>query len=335
MNRTVLVLALEGVSDGAVGITLDVLGAANRVQSLGLLAGKRRSRKLEARVVSLDGGPVRTSSGRALPVDGGATLRGRRRDDILVVPGLGMDTPGEIDAELRREPVLRGLDFIQRAVALGLTVAASCSATFLRGAAGVLDGGPATTTWWLARDFARRFPAVDVRVDSMVVAHGRVLTAGAAFAHADLMLTLLTRASGPSLARLVSRFLVVDDRPSQARYMIAQHLRTDDAALRRAERFVREQLHRVVSIDEIARAAGTSSRTLARRLREQLGTTPLRFVQRLRAERAVHLLETTASSVEAVASEVGYADPAAFRRILRRETGRSPREFRVRSGPVR
>jgi hypothetical protein len=68
--------------------------------------------------------------------------------------------------------------------------------------------------------------------------------------------------------------------------------------------------------------------TLARRMKEQLETTPLRFVQRLRAERAVQMLETTASSVEAVAGKVGYADPAAFRRVLRRETGRSPREFR-------
>jgi transcriptional regulator GlxA family with amidase domain len=199
------------------------------------------------------------------------------------------------------------------------------------GAAGVLDGGPATTTWWLAKHFARRFPAVEVRVDSMVVAHRRIVTAGSAFAHADLMLALLARASGPSLARLVARFLVVDERPSQARYMIADHLRADDAALRRAERHVRDNLHRRVSVEEMAQKAGTSSRTLARRMHERLGTTPLRFVQQIRVERAVHLLETSALSVEAVAAEVGYADPAAFRRILRRATGRSPREHRPRA----
>jgi transcriptional regulator GlxA family with amidase domain len=142
---------------------------------------------------------------------------------------------------------------------------------------------------------------------------------------------LLGRASGPALARLVARFLVVDERPSQARYMIAQHLRADDAALRRAERYVREHLDRQVTVEEMARRAGTSSRTLARRLREQLGTTPLRFVQRLRVDRAVHLLETTGTSVEEVAGKVGYADAAAFRRVFRRDTGRSPREFRPRS----
>jgi transcriptional regulator GlxA family with amidase domain len=167
----------------------------------------------------------------------------------------------------------------------------------------------------------------------MVVTHGRVITAGSAFAHADLMLTVLARASGPTLARLVSRFLVVDERPSQARYMIAHHLRSDDTALRKAERFVRAHIDRAISVDEMARAAGTSSRTLARRLKEQLETTPLRFVQRLRAERAVQMLETTGTSVEAVAGNVGYADAAAFRRVLRRETGRSPREFRERVTP--
>ncbi len=328
MLRTVLLLVLDGVSDGAVGITLDVLGAANRVDALGLLSEKRRSPSLEARIVSLDGEPVRTSSGRPLAVDGIATLRGRSRGDILVVPGLGMDTPTEIDVALRSPPVVRALGFIQRAAAAGLTIAASCSATFLLGAAGVLDGGPATTTWWLAKDFARRFPSVDVRVDSMVVTHGRVISAGSAFAHADLMLSVLSRATGPTLARLVSRFLVVDERPSQARYMIRHHLRADDKALRRAERYVREHIDRAITVGEMARAAGTSSRTLARRMKDQLETTPLRFVQRLRAERAVQMLETTASSVEAVASKVGYADAAAFRRVLRRETGRSPREFR-------
>jgi transcriptional regulator GlxA family with amidase domain len=94
---------------------------------------------------------------------------------------------------------------------------------------------------------------------------------------------------------------------------------------------VRAHLDRVVTVEEMARAAGTSSRTLARRMKEQCETTPLRFVQRLRTERAVEMLETTASSVEAIASKVGYADAAAFRRILRRETGRSPREFRARA----
>jgi transcriptional regulator GlxA family with amidase domain len=164
-------------------------------------------------------------------------------------------------------------------------------------------------------------------VDSMVVIHGRVISAGSAFAHADLMLTVPARASGPTLARLVSRFLVVDERPSQARYMVAHYLRADDTSLEGTSAYVRQHLDRAVTVEEMVRAAGTSSRTLARRMKEQLETTPIKLVQRLRRERAVQMLETTTSSVEAVARIA-----AAFGRVVRRETGRSPREFRGRGG---
>jgi transcriptional regulator GlxA family with amidase domain len=81
----------------------------------------------------------------------------------------------------------------------------------------------------------------------------------------------------------------------------------------------------------MARATATSTRTLARRLEKALGTTPQRFAQRLRIARAVQLLETTQESVDEIAARVGYADPAAFRRIFRRESGESPRERRARS----
>jgi transcriptional regulator GlxA family with amidase domain len=45
----------------------------------------------------------------------------------------------------------------------------------------------------------------------------------------------------------------------------------------------------------------------------------------------VHLLETTHQPVDDVSVRVGYADPAAFRRIFRRETGETPRARRTRS----
>jgi transcriptional regulator GlxA family with amidase domain len=70
---------------------------------------------------------------------------------------------------------------------------------------------------------------------------------------------------------------------------------------------------------------------LARKVAKGLGLTPQRFAHRLRVAQAVHLLETTQHPVDEVAARVGYADPAAFRRIFRRETGESPRARRTRS----
>jgi transcriptional regulator GlxA family with amidase domain len=323
-----LVLLLDGVADGPVGITLDVLGAARRIEKAAPPELPRRVPTLAPRLVSLDGLPVRTAARRVVDVDGAASLHGLGRSDVLLLPGLGMATPDEVERALTRNDVARAANLAVRAAARGLTVAASCSATFVLGAGGILDGREATTTWWLAPTFARLFPRVDLRTDRMLVASGRVSTAGSAFAHADLTLALVAGASGASLARLAARYLLIDERPSQARYMIAEHLRTDNDTVRALERFVVKNLGRNVSLEEMARATATSPRTLARRTAEALAMTPHRFAQRLKMQHAVHLLETTNEAVDAIAARVGYAEPAAFRRVLRRETGKAPREHR-------
>ncbi len=308
-------VVLDGVADGALGVALDVVGAAARLAR----------RPMPQRIVSVDGEAVRTAAGRRLDVDG--PLR-PRADDVLVLPGLSAATETEVIALLGRPDVVRCAELLARAVAKGALVAASCSATFVLASAGLLDGRQATTTWWLGPTFAARFPRVTLRSDHMVVASGRVLTAGSAFAHADLMLAIVGRTSGPSLAHLVARYLVLDERPSQARYMVLEHLRSADPVVRRLERFVTSRIDRQLTLAEMARATATSPRTLARRTATALGTTPLRFAQRLRVARAVHLLETTKSSIDEVAARVGYADAAAFRRVFRRETGESPRAVR-------
>jgi len=289
-------------------------------------------RHLRQRVVSVDGKPVRTAAGRMLAVDGVASLRGLGAGDALVLPGLGAATPAELGALLRRSDIVRGISVLRRAAHRGIVTAASCSATFVLAASGALDGGQATTTWWLGATFARLFPKVTLCTDRMVVASGPVVTAGAALAHADLMLALVSRTVSPSLAHTVARYLVLDERPSQARYMVLDHqLQSADPTLRTLEAFIVSKLARQVSVREMARATATSPRTLARRVAQALGTTPLRFAQRVRVARAVHLLDTTSLSVDEVAARVGYADAAAFRRVFRRETGDAP-AARRRSG---
>ncbi|HEX5753696.1 MAG TPA: helix-turn-helix domain-containing protein [Archangium sp.] len=179
--------------------------------------------------------------------------------------------------------------------------------------------------------FTQRFPRVTLRSDRMVVESGGVFTAGSAFAHADLMLAILASTSSPSVAHTVARYLVLDERASQARYMVLEHLGSSDPVIRQLESFVTANIERQSTLHEMARATATSPRTLARRVAKGLGMTPQRFAQRLRVAQAVHLLETTRHPVDEVAARVGYADPAAFRRVFRRETGETPRARRMRS----
>ncbi len=324
-------LVFDGVAEGALGVGIDVVGTAARLVEAGVVPMARRAKPLRQRVVSVDGEPVRSGAGRAVAVDGALSLRGIGAGDVVVMPGLSAATEPAVERLLSRADVLRGARLIARASGRGALVAASCSATFVLGASGLLAGRSATTTWWLVPAFGRRFPDVSVRAERMVVESDSVLTAGSAFAHADLMLGIVARVAGPSLAQMVARYLVLDERVSQARYMVMDHLRTADPALLAVERFVSANVGRQLTLDELARAAGTSPRTLARRAKDAVGMTPIEFVQRVRVAHASHLLETTQVSVEEVAARVGYADAAAFRRVFRRYAGETPRGRRATS----
>ncbi|WP_434299407.1 GlxA family transcriptional regulator [Corallococcus exiguus] len=327
----ILHVVLDGVAEGPLGVGLDVINTATRLLESGLVpSAPRGANPLRQRVVSLDGRPVRSGTGRSVCVDGALSLRSVKAGDVLLVPGLSAATERAVEQLLSRADTARGMELLARAAAKGAMVAASCSATFVLAAAGLLAGRDATTTWWLVPAFVRRFPQVTVRADRMVIESDGVLTAGSAFAHADLMLAIVARVASPSLAHLVARYLVLDERVSQARYMVMEHLRVSDPVLRSVERFITANLGRQLTLAELARAAATSPRTLARRVQAGLGMTPLEFVQRVRVAHASHLLETTRDSVDDVAARVGYADAAAFRRVYRRYAGESPRGRRPR-----
>jgi transcriptional regulator GlxA family with amidase domain len=146
--------------------------------------------------------------------------------------------------------------------------------------------------------FRQRNPEVKRDESRMVVRSGTTVTAGAALSHIDVALALI-RQTSPELASLVARYLVVDAHPSQSAYAISDHPIHADPLVERFERWAPSHLNRGFSLDEAADAIATSKRTLARRLEDTLGKTPLSYFQDLRVERAAHLLKTTITTSSA------------------------------------
>jgi transcriptional regulator GlxA family with amidase domain len=332
METRVWIAAVDGVSDGAIGITLDMFRAASRIAGLGL-ARSRRAVSFDVRVLSPRARPVTTGGGRRYAVDGRFGAIAVRPRDVVIVPGIGLTTPETIQRAFTGDRHAALLAFLRRASAARATVAASCTGTFALAESGLLDGREATTTWWLAPLFRERYPHIALSPHHAVVAAGRVLTAGASFAHADLMLALIARTAGPALAHLVARYQLLETRPSQARFMLVEHVRGGEPALEKIEDFVSSHLARPIELADLARASGTSPRTLARVVHRVLGTTPMRFVQRIRAEHAARLLQTSSASFETIAETVGYREAGALRRVLRREMGVTPRDLRSAQRP--
>jgi transcriptional regulator GlxA family with amidase domain len=162
----------------------------------------------------------------------------------------------------------------------------------------------------------------------MIVSAGRVATAGAALGHLDLALWIVRRVS-PELAALAARYLIVDDRPSQTAFALADHLDHNDPVVQHFEEWTRAHLAKQFSLDDACRAIGTSKRTLARRVSHVLGKTPLGYVQMLRLERALYLLRTADVSVDQVAARVGYGSGATLRALLRRRLNTGVKALRA------
>lgn len=312
------ILVLKGAMLSSVAITLDVLGTANRLRAAAGLPPAFR--------ISLSG----TGARAVRTLSPSIPMAGEVPAEVIVVPGLGLTNEAAIDAGLARRDVVAAGKRIAAAAETGSAIAGSCSSVFLLAQAGILDGRRATTTWWLAPLFRRRFPNVRLGTDALIVTDGPVTTAGAAMAQMDLMLVLVARHGGPALAERCARYLLLDERRSQAPFMALSLLAVADDRIATAQEWAREHLIDGVSVDALAAAAGLAPRTFARRVERVTGLSPVRFLQRLRIERAVELMETTRLPFEEIARRVGYAEPSTLRRLLRKEGGAGPRELRAR-----
>jgi transcriptional regulator GlxA family with amidase domain len=317
--KKVMILALDGVMDSSLSITLDTLRTARAFNERAALqwcvVGARRS--------------VRTGGGMRLDADFTVreVLNGATRAEWLIVPGLGMTNERAIAARLAQRDALAAMGLLrQRGVAK--RIAASCSAVFLLAEAGLLDGRRATTTWWLAQTFRERYPQVRLDESKILVHDGTLLTAGSAFAQLDLALAVITAALGANVAHFCSRYMLIDRRASQARYMIQSHVRHVDETVLAAERWIDAHLAGPVSITELAAAVRLSPKTLSRRIVAATGLPPVRFLQRRRVMEAVHLIETTRMNIDDIAMKVGYQDGTALRKIIRRELGTTPSALR-------
>ncbi len=304
----ITVLELPGRMASSAAITHDVLATANRVS---LAAG--RPAPFEVRTLLCADAKTRA------PAAG---------TDLVVVPGLGVDTEEKLLARIATPDCRRAMRLLANAARAGSAIAASCASTFLLAEAGLLDGRRATTTWWFAPLFARRYPDVTLLTDQIVVADWPIATGGAAMAQMDLMLAVVARFAGAGLARACASYLLLDGRTSQAPYMAITYLAGQDATIAKAESWVRRNVGRDFDIEELAKAMAMTPRTFARRVSATCGLSPIRFVRRIRIETARFLLETTKLPVEEIARCVGYADASTLRRLMRSDTQRTPADFR-------
>ncbi|GAA4542497.1 GlxA family transcriptional regulator [Streptomyces collinus] len=315
VQRTVLAVLFDGLQ------SLDVTGPVEVFAGAELLSpGAYR-----IRTASLDGAPVRTTSGLTLVPD--ESLTTAPDPDILLVPGG--------TGSLRPDPRL--VTWVRERGPRAGRLVSVCTGAAVLAAAGLLDGRRATTHWAYCDRLAHEHPAVEIDPDPVFVRDGHIATSAGVTAGIDLALALVEEDLGRDAALTIARHLVVFLRRPGNQAQFSAQLAAQTAQrepLRDVQRWITDHPDADLCVDTLAARARLSPRHFARAFRAETGMTPGRYVDRVRLEHARRLLEDTAGGVEEIARTSGYGTPEAMRRAFVRTLGTPPAEYRRRFRPA-
>lgn len=310
-EHLVAVLVYEGVKLLDVAGPIDVFTEANRLGT-----------DYRVVLVSEDGESVRTSSGVRLAVD--HTPSSLPAPDTFLVAGSDVHP---------RATIPHGLAETATMIAgRSARTASICTGAFILAAAGLLDGRRATTHWKVTPLLASRYPSITVDADAIFVRDGAVTTSAGVSAGIDLALAFLEEDHGAPLAREVARMLVVYlQRPGgQSQFSAAlagPPPRTP--ALRTLTDQVTADPTGDHSLTRLAEQLALSPRHLTRLFREELDTTPARFVESIRLDRARALLDDGCTATD-TATRSGFPSYESMRRVFVRELGIAPGAYQRR-----
>jgi len=271
----------------------------------------------EFRFVSEKGGAVGTSLGMRLETE----RFSRKPGDTLIIGG----------GATSRETASRAMiDFVRAAARTHRRVTAICTGAFVLAEAGLLDGRRATTHWFYAREFQKRFPTTKVDEDRIFINDGPIWTSAGMSAGIDLALALVEEDLGPEIAKSVARKLVLYHRRGggQSQFSTLLELSPKSDRMQMALTFARENLHMPLSVPQLAEAARLSPRQFSRAFRAETGQSPAKAIEKLRVEAARTLMEQTRHPIDVVASQTGFSNRDQMRRAFLRAFGQPPQVLR-------
>lgn len=248
-----------------------------------------------------------------------------READTVVIPKFDEASPMVTDGVLSA-PLKEALDMIRP----GTRIMSICTGAFALGAAGLLDGRPATTHWFYTDQFRELFPQVRLDPDVLFVDDGEILTSAGVAAGVDLCLHVVRRDHGAAVANRVARVTVVPPHRDggQAQFIRHHAPATGDAGISAATAWALAHLDQPLTLETMAAQVSMSVRTFTRRFRDETGDSPGRWLQRQRIELARNLLETTDLSVEQVAARCGLNTAQSLRLHFHAALGITPTAYR-------
>jgi len=313
----IILVAFPGVQ------TLDISGPAEVFSTATRLSGAEKG-GYRVLLASSAGGVVRTTCGFEVRTRKLDRIRPREGDTVLVSGGDDAAIRAAID-----DPRLAAR--IECAAAIVRRIGSVCSGAFILARAGLLDGRRVATHWSACDQLSRYRPATVVDRNAIFVRDGKVWTSAGVTTGIDMALAMVEEDFGRDLAdRVAARLVLYARRPGfQSQFsdaLLAQEQAGDPlgGVIGRARSHLRS-----LDVPRLAKLAGLSGRTLHRRCRQFLRTTPAKLVERLRVDHARTLLSTTTRELKSIAYESGFSNAERMRSAFQRELGMRPREVRL------
>lgn len=270
---------------------------------------------------SPDGAPIETKSGIPIPVSG--IFRPQRETSpLFILSSYNWQRSATSQLKMLLSQTAR-----HRELMAGIE-----SGSWLLAETSLLDNFKATTHWEDFEDFTAAYPQVTMVRERFVI-DGKRITTGGSLPTLDLMLKLIRRAHGYSLALEVSRLFIYEQERTRGDLLqmpTIGNMRILDPRVGAAVKLMEETVEAPLTLARLARRIGVSTRHLQDLFRDTMGVAPHEHYLALRLNAARRKVIETRMEFADIAAISGFNSSSSFSRSYRAHYRESPSETRRR-----
>lgn len=296
-----------------VASVIEPLRAANRIMGQTLYRW---------RIFGSTDGPVETTCQIPIPAEGAFSAQ-KETAPLFVLASYNWRRCATTSLKMR----------LSRAASYRPCIAGIESGSWLLAESGLLNECSATVHWEDFEAFATQYPQVNLRTERYVI-DGKRITTGGSLPTLDLMLEIIRRRQGYSLALEVSRLFIYDrsrmlEDKTQTIHSIGS-MRMIDARVDQAIRLMENNIEQPLRLTWIARRIGITARHLQDLFQGNIGVAPHLHYLALRLNAARRLVIESQASLADIAGAAGFNSCAAFSRSYRAHFRESASQTRKR-----
>jgi transcriptional regulator GlxA family with amidase domain len=223
--------------------------------------------------------------------------------------------------------------WLQKAAQMQATVCSVCTGSFALAEAGLLENKECTTHWKYTDRLQKEYPSLKVLTNRLFVKSGNIYTSAGVTTGIDMALFVLEERHGPAFVYQVARELVVyirrdGDESQESIYL--QYRRHINEDVHIVQDWMVRNLQKKVTVEQLAALIYTSPRNLTRLFKATTGITIGQYLEKLRVEKAVHLLQRR-DKIGSITQQCGLQSANQLRHIVKKHTGSLPSRLKALS----